>query len=237
VIHIQAEDGEGARPYTPEEMGKLLTAAQSDRERRFVLLSLATGPRPGALLQLTWDRVLAETAIDYHLPGRRRTKKRRAKVPQLPTIARYLAAHRSIGPVIQYRGHALAGFRSTFERVAERAGVDGSAYRLRKGLASWPRQQNVPETEIASVLAHRGALSSTSERYAHLRPDFMGATKLAVETLLAEIAPAWLASYLPVDEAGQKEMARIRRYANGLVGSREWDRTTDHLHVKEVLYH
>ena len=39
----------------------------------------------------------------------------------------------------------------------------------------------------------------------------------------------------------RRNYAEDREWAAGSVcqeiGSREWDRTTDHLHVKEVLYH
>lgn len=34
-----------------------------------------------------------------------------------------------------------------------------------------------------------------------------------------------------------ERLERGHEHALGKFGSREWDRTTDHLHVKEVLYH
>jgi hypothetical protein len=39
---------------------------------------------------------------------------------------------------------------------------------------------------------------------------------------------------LPVAPAAQQQDARIPKAVNDLDGSREWDRTTDHLHVKDT---
>lgn len=232
VLNIEVEDGPGTRPYSLDELRLLLVAARSEHERRLLVVLIATGCRPQAALQLTWDRV-ADGVADFNVPGRRKTKKRRARAPLAPTVSKWLEARRGLGPVIQYRGKPMKGHRMTFQRIAERAGVTGTIYGIRKALATWLRQQNVPEWEVGALLGHRVA-SATTERYAHHRPDFMAATVAAVEALLAAICPVWLDIPETVKVGSEGQGLRIRLVSNDLFGSREWDRTTDHLHVKEA---
>jgi integrase len=195
ILVPAAVDGPGARPLAPGELGRFLAAAQGEHERRLALLLATTGARPQAILQLDWSRVMPG-AVDYDVPGRRRTKKRRARAPLAPTVAKYLEERRSLGPVIQWNGRALKGHRMTIARIMARAGLDATAYSVRKGSATWLAEQDVPEWEVGRFLAHRVG-SGTTERYAHHRPGYMRATREAIEALLREIAPDWLASYLP----------------------------------------
>lgn len=52
------------------------------RGERFLWLALETAARKEAILELTWDRVDFEMGtIDFNVPGRKLTKKRRANVP------------------------------------------------------------------------------------------------------------------------------------------------------------
>jgi integrase len=233
ILLPSAVDGEGARPLAPSELARFLAAAQSEHEQRLALLLATTGARPQAVLQLDWSRVLPG-AVDYDVPGRRKTKKRRARAPLAPTVARYLEDRRSVGPVIQWGGKPLKSHRMTISRIMERAGLEATAYSVRKGLATWLAEKDVPEWEVGRVLGHRVS-SGTTERYAHHRPSYMRATRDAIEALLREISPGWLASYLPAPIEAAEPVAKIVNAANGLDGSREWDRTTDHLHVKDDI--
>jgi integrase len=232
IKRLEVEDGPGALPYSLDELRRLLEAARAEHERRLLVLLLSTGARPQAVLQLTWDRI-KDGVANFHVPGRRRTKKRRARAPLPPSVASWLETRRGLGPVVQWADRAMAGHRMTFERIAARAGVVGTAYGMRKALATWLRQQNVPEWEVGALLGHRVS-SATTERYAHHRPDYMAATVAAVEALLAEIRPTWLDTAETVERGAPAGGLRIRMVSNGLSGSREWDRTTDHFHVKEA---
>lgn len=231
ILVPPAVDGPGARPLTPNELGRFLAAAESEHERRLCLLLVTTGARPQAVLQLDWSRVL-QGSVDYDVPGRRKTKKRRARAPLSPTVARFLEDRRSVGPVIQWGGKPLKSHRMTVTRVMERAGLDATAYSVRKGLATWLAEKDVPEWEVGRVLGHRVS-SGTTERYAHHRPSYMRATREAIEALLWEIAPDWLASYLPAAPDVELPMVKTSNGSNGLDGSRGQDRTDDHLHVKD----
>jgi integrase len=226
-----ASDGEGVRPFELPELRALFGAAVHEHERRFLLLCLSTAPRPGATLDLTWDRIKNRVA-NYIVPGRRKTKKRRAIAPLCDTAAAYLEAHRSIGPVIQFKGRQLKGFKMTFRRLAKRAGVVGTAYGIRKAVSIWMRKEGVPEWDIKGMLAHR--IGGETERYAHYRPEYMRAAADSVEHLLREICPGWLASYLPVrpeDKSAQPQVLVV----NGFIGAHAVDRTRDPHHVKGLI--
>jgi hypothetical protein len=122
-------------------------------------------------------------------------------------VPRGAAQRRSCHPVER---SALKGHRMTIARIMARAGLDATAYSVRKGSATWLAEQDVPEWEVGRFLAHRVG-SGTTERYAHHRPGYMRATREAIEALLREIAPDWLASHLPAPVAATSDAARIRR--------------------------
>jgi integrase len=233
LMKVQATDGEGVRPYTLEELSALAEACLHEHERRFWLLTLTTAPRPGATLDLTWDRINAETGVvDYVVPGRRLTKKRRAKAPICPPALAYLNDRRSVGPVIQWNGRQLKGHKMTFGRIAERAKVKGTAYGIRKAVSIWLRKEGVHEWDIKGMLGH--AIGGETERYAHYRPDYMRAAADSVERLVRHIRPSWLASYLPAEIPSVSRETQVL-VANGIFGGRDRDRTCDPYHVKDLL--
>lgn len=205
ILKVSAEDAEGVRPFEVDELRALFGAAIHEHERRFLLLCLAAAPRPGASLDLTWDRIDAKTGVaDFIVPGRRKTKKRRARAPLPPTALAYLEAHRSIGPVIQWNGKQMAGHKMTFAKISKRAGVTGTAYGIRKAVSIWLRMEGVPEWDAKGLLGH--TIGAVTEKYAHYRPEYMRAAAASVERLLREICPQWLAGYLPA--AGTGEVSR-----------------------------
>lgn len=217
ILKVSAEDGEGVRAYEVTELRALMAAATYDHERRFLLLCIATAARPSAVLQLTWDRV-SGSVVDLNVPGRRRTKKRRALAPLAPIAAAYLEAHRSVGPVVQWRGRAMAAYKMTFHRLAKRAGVAATAYGIRKAVSIWLRMSGVPEMDIKGLLGH--SVGNITERYAHYRPEYMRAAADAVECLLRDICPPWLASYLP---AAPVENLQVLEVTGGSYRTRTYD--------------
>jgi integrase len=227
LLKVQATDGEGVRPFSLEELRRLCDGARSEHEQRFMLLMLSTAPRPAATLDLTWDRVDGESGVvDYVVPGRKVTKKRRAKAPLCQPALAFFNERRSVGPVIQWNGRQLKGYRMTFRRIASRAGVSGTAYGIRKAVSIWLRKEAVHEWDIKGMLGH--AIGGETERYAHYRPEYMRAAANAVERLLREIAPSWLASYLPVTVSRETQVLEVN-------GARYRDRTCDPYHVKDEL--
>jgi integrase len=226
-----------ARPASAAELGKLLAAAESDAARRWLLLCVATLCRPGAPLDLTWDRV-GDGLIDFRPPGRRETKKRRAVVPMAGTLARYLEAQRGDGHVIlrvftsrERPATPYSDFRSLWERLRGASGVsaDLDAYSVRKGVATLLRRRGVPDRDIKGMLGHR-ASAGVTDLYAQWDPNEMRAAADAIETLLSEVAPPWLATYLPKPVATPKEVEEMR-VDSGAYGGRDRDRTCDPFHV------
>jgi integrase len=218
----QANEGDGVRPFEIPELRRLFAAAIHERERRFLLLCLSTAPRPGATLDLTWDRI-KDRVCNYIVPGRRKTKKRRAIAPLCDLTAAYLESQRSVGPVILYKGRQMAGFKGLFRRLSKRAGVVGTAYGIRKAASIWLRKDGVPEWDVKGMIGH--SIGGETERYAHYRPDYMRAAADSLQRLLVEICPDWLASYLPARVSRETQVVEIN-------GARYRDRTCDPHHVK-----
>ena len=230
---VAAQDGSGVRPFTVEELTRLFAAATHEHERRLLLLCLAAAPRPGAALQLTWDRIDPDTGVvDFDVPGREKTKKRRAKAPLPPTALAYLEERRSIGPVVQWNDRPLRGHKMTFKRLTERAGITGTAYGIRKAVAIWLRREGVPEWDAKGMLGH--AIGGETERYAHYRPEYMRSAAESTERLLRKISPPWLASYLPVDQPSVPRETQVA-VVNDIFGGRYRDRTCDPYHVKDLI--
>jgi integrase len=194
IIKVKAVDGEGVRPLSVEELRALCGACLHEHQRRFLLLALGTAARPGALIDLTWDRVDFQTGtIAQSVPGVDHGNKRRPRVPMPASLRTYLEPLRSIGPVIQWTGKRLASHKRLYDGLAERAGVDVSAYGIRKSCATWMRQEGVPEWDILGMLGHKAGGSQT-ERYAHWRPEFMRSAAESLDRLIRAVSPPWLAS-------------------------------------------
>lgn len=103
-------------------------APRLSRGERFLWLALETAARKEAILDLTWDRVDFELkTIDFNVPGRRLTKKRRVVVPissaLLPVLQRAfrerLEPKRRDGLVMDNRGEMWA----TIQSIAIKAGL------------------------------------------------------------------------------------------------------------------
>jgi integrase len=116
------------RWLTRSEAAKLLRAA-APHVRRFILISLYTGRRATAVLDLTWTRVdLDQGVIRFRAEGQAETNKRRGRV----RIPRQLAAHlrrwhrdRAGTQVVEFRGERLDSIKTGIRRAAERAGLEG----------------------------------------------------------------------------------------------------------------
>lgn len=142
----------------------------------FTRLCLYTGARPGAVLDLTWDRVdFGRRLIDLELPGRIETNKRRAVVPfegALFTALERAKARAKTPHVIEYAGEPVGSVRRAFKEVGKAAGLEGvTRYTLRHTAASWAAMRGVSGLPLARFLGHSRA--STTERYIKYTPDYM----------------------------------------------------------------
>ena len=112
------------------EVSKMLAAAarlrkgdRLSRGERFLHLALETAGRVQALLDLTWDRVDFETGmISLNVPGRKKTKKRRADVPMSQSLRPILlrAYEERIGDLVL---DAKTPIWTTLQHIAIEAGL------------------------------------------------------------------------------------------------------------------
>lgn len=188
-------------PEKPEPKDRWLTRSEAARllwESRkggrdtrlylplFVLLALHTGARKEAILSLRWPQVdLNAERINYAVPGRRRTNKRRPHIPiprRLLPFLRYAWARRSsdTGTVLHIDGAPIQRIDKGFRTAVKRAGLaDVSPHTLRHTRGTWLAQQGVPMWEIAGFLGQDP--ETTGRIYAHHSPDHMEAARNAVD--------------------------------------------------------
>jgi integrase len=177
IIHVAPPAQPRDRFLTKPEARRLLAAAKDQPHvELFIELALATAARPGALLDLTWDRVdLKKRRIDLQPLSRARTSKRRPVVPIPPELARRLAKRRitaKTGHVIEYRKKPLRSIKRAFRHVVAEAGLkDVIPYTLRHTAATWMAEAGVPIAMIAQMLGQ--TIHRTTERYIKHHPDYL----------------------------------------------------------------
>ena len=114
------------RWLTRSEAARLLRGA-APHVRRFILISLYTGRRAGAVLDLTWTRVdLDVGVIRFKADGAAETNKRRGRV-RIRRLACHLRRWQDCraSHVIMFRGKRLHCIKRGVQRAAERAGLEG----------------------------------------------------------------------------------------------------------------
>lgn len=184
-----------------EEIQKLLDAAarlrdgtRLSRGERFLWLALETAAREQAILDLTWDRVDFETnTIRYDVPGRRKTKKRRATVPiskaLLPVLKRMHGERLGEGRVLDNGGSLWvtvqnivieAGLAVAPKRAARKrplaTGI--SPHVFRHTAATHMVRRGVPIYIVAAILGN--SVKMIAEVYGHHAKEDLQA---AVDTI------------------------------------------------------
>lgn len=119
------------------EAAALLRAA-SPHARRFILLSIYTGRRMSAVLELTWTRVDLERGtsgtIRFRADGERETKKRRGAVRIPRQLFGHLKRWRRLAKsdethVVSFRGKPVGCIKTALNKARERAGLDAGVTR------------------------------------------------------------------------------------------------------------
>jgi integrase len=128
------------RWLTRAEAAKLLRCA-APHVRRFILLSLYTGRRASAVLDLTWTRVdLERGGIRFRAEGAAETNKRWGQVRIPRQLARHLRRwHGTRGThVVMFRGERLSSIKHGIARAAERGGLgEVSPHVLKHTAITW----------------------------------------------------------------------------------------------------
>lgn len=162
------------RFLTEEEKRRLMLTPKPTRIHLFYLVAFATAARAKAIEELTWDRVdFVQGLIDFHVPGARRTKKRRAVVP----ISNELRPRLESAYTRRTDEYVIGAGCSTFvgcKKAMKAAGIDEKGvcrHVARKTFASHAVQAGVPYAHIGGVLGDTAA--TTEKSYGFLRPEHL----------------------------------------------------------------
>jgi integrase len=178
VFELPPQPKPKERFLSRDEARRLSRAARGfPHIRGFIVLSLATGARGSALLDLTWDRVdFARGRIHLPLTEEDVRQKNRAVVPMNRRARRYLRVMRAAATcdhVIEWGGHRVLSVKKGFRSAAHKAGLtDVTPHTLRHTAASWMAIKGIRMFEISKYLGHSDA-RFTERRYAHLSPDHL----------------------------------------------------------------
>jgi integrase len=127
---------------TREQAKAILDKAHAYHVRLFILIAMTTGQRSGAILGLTWDRVLWDSSVlDFRDPERGENRKRRGVCPVDKRVMDALRDAREIATtdwVIEFGAAPVDSVKKAFKRAAVAAGVPwASPHALKHSVISW----------------------------------------------------------------------------------------------------
>lgn len=174
---------------TDQQMALILRQPMPEDLSRWLLISMATGCRPEAAIDLApAARIPEAQAIDLNPHGRAQNKKRRpiVRCPKVLTTAlnrweKGVHSKHTLGG--RYCGYAsVDSVDSALERVCKKIGIPQmSVYSIRHKVTTVMRAAGVPKDQIERQLGHRGTETSTSDQYGEFSPDFQKAASDALD--------------------------------------------------------
>ncbi len=214
VMAVAAPDKRRERTLTLDELAALFdAAAQTEHQWRYMLLSVGTAGRPGAVLGITTKREqvnLDRLRLNLLPPGEQQIPKKRKPVLPMPAalvpwlrlwmqpenlvykVTRKGKSQVRLGHLVTFHGKRLKRVRETFDALKERAGITDPevvAYSVRHTASTWMAEHGVPEREHEIWMGHRMPGSATTARYVHLKPDYLKNAAAAVDALFDALAP------------------------------------------------
>jgi len=156
----------------------------------FIRIALGTGARHEAILSLTWDRVDLETGrIDFRLPDRAETKKRRPNRPIDDRLLRLLRAAYKVREgdhVIMHRGRRVGSIKKAFAEACKRAKLKGvTPHTLKHTYITWALRSGVSIWDVAGLTST--SAKTIQEVYGHHAQDQLKKAANAVKS--AELVP------------------------------------------------
>jgi integrase len=120
LLSLAPEGEPRERLLTIDEARALFAAATERHQMLYLMLAFATAARPTAILELTAFQVDCDARLIRLNPaGRAQNKKRRPTLPICDALLPWLHGLPA-GPVVQYRGRALAGTKMLFRHLTNR---------------------------------------------------------------------------------------------------------------------
>ena len=173
-VEVPAQPPPRDRWLTRHEADRLIDAAIVPHVRLFLSICLWTAARPGAVLDMTWDRIdFPANRIDL---GAQPGGKGRAIVPISPKLLPLLEEARkgAVCPfVIQHGGKPVKSVKTGTRAAARRAGLKGvTPHVLRHTGATWLAIAGVPLDQIGRLLGHTDP-RVTLRTYAKHSPDYL----------------------------------------------------------------
>ncbi len=92
VAAPSTDDSQERKPFTSEEVSKLIAAAPSEQWRGMILAAAFTGLRLGDVARLKWSSVNLETKMIELMPAKTKRKKKTVSIPIHPDLLAYLSA-------------------------------------------------------------------------------------------------------------------------------------------------
>lgn len=172
------------RHLTRKEFEAFYAAMMAEHARVYAMIGLYTMARPGAILDLTWDRVdFMRRLIDFNPPGRAQTAKRRPVLPigdrLLQALQRAHSARTSVY-VVERGGRKVGNIKKAFQAASQRSGVHATPYTLRHTGAVWAAEGGIPMAELAQMMGHDDD-RTTQRHYARYSPGYLRSVVEAIE--------------------------------------------------------
>ena len=161
------------RYLTRSEAAKLLWASRRTHHlKMFLRLALYTGARPGAIFNLTWDRVDLENGFVDYGPGVG-NKRRGAKPIEGAMLAALRRCKDKRGHVVSWNGKPVQRVNNAFRKAVKRAGLspDVIRYTLRHTMATLAMMGGADPLAIGGMLDHSSP--QTTARYLKYHPDYL----------------------------------------------------------------
>jgi integrase len=130
---IDTSDSQERKPFTPEEVAKLMKHATCEEWRGLILVAAYTGLRLGDAAKLSWSSVDLQAKRITLVPSKTKKKKREVRIPiQADLLAFFLSvpitSDKPDAPVFPMLSRTTVGARSglsqAFNKIMASAGVD-----------------------------------------------------------------------------------------------------------------
>jgi len=190
LVAVELPDRQEPRDrwLTRKEAAALIRAARTPQARLymplFILIGLYTGRRKEAILSLRWPQVDLEAGrIDFEVAGRRRTHKKRGKVPipsrLLPHLRRARKRGTDLGYVLHINGDRIGDIKKGFAAACFRAGLKVvTPHTLRHTSATWLMQAGTEPWQASGYLSM--SMETLQRVYGHHHPDHMREAAAAI---------------------------------------------------------